>query len=111
MNYNSYQMVSQNTNSLNTGSYLNQNDYSMFVRGFTGDLWYGASANDVIELGVYDYSQNLVAWGTLNQDKKYKIRQYSYLNNLNAPVTYSYAELQSDFILYKNDKISFIHHI
>lgn len=105
MEYNSYQLVSQYTGSLNTGSYLTQTDYSMFVQGFTSDLWYGFSANDVIELGVFDYSQNQIAWGILSQDKKYKTYQYTYLNTLDFPVTYSYSQLISDFILYKNDKI------
>jgi hypothetical protein len=105
MDYASYQMVSQNTDNLNTGSYLNRSDYSLFVKGFTSDLWYGLSANDVIELGIYDHAQNPIGWGVLNQEKKYKLRQYSYLNTLDSVVNYSYAELQPEFILYKNDKI------
>lgn len=98
-------MVSQNTASLNTGSYLTRTDYSLFVQGKASDLWYGFSANDVIELGVFDYDQNLIAWGVLNQDKKYNTRTLTQINTLNYPVTYSYSELVQDFILYKNQKI------
>jgi hypothetical protein len=100
-----YKIVSTNTGSLNTGSYLSKNDYALFVNGFTGDLWYGFSANDTIELGVFDRENNPVAWGTLHQDKRYNDRTFSYINTLNQTVTYSYEELQSDFILYKNFNI------
>lgn len=98
-------MVAETTNSLNTGSYLTRGDYSLFVNGFTTDLWYGFSSNDVIELGVFDYNQNQIAWGILNQDKSYNTLNYSYLNTLDVPVTYSYSEIKPDFIIYKNDKI------
>lgn len=105
MEYVSYQSVSSNKVNLNTGSYLNTTDYSLFVKDFANDLWYGYSANDVIELGVYDHDQNQLAYGVLSQDKKYKTSQYSYINTLDFPVTYSYSELISEFILYKNEKI------
>lgn len=102
MEFTSYEMVSENTASLNTGSYLNQTEYSMFVNGFTSDLWYGFSASDVVEFSVWDRSNNFVSWSVLNQSKSYNEITLSYLNTLNFPVTYSYAELQTDFILYKN---------
>ena len=105
MEYVSYQMVAESTGSLNTSSYLNRTDYSMFIKGFEGDMWYGISANDAIELGVFDYDQNIIAWETLNQEKRYNTRNLSYLNTLDAPITYSYSELVQDFILYKNEKI------
>jgi PKD repeat protein len=102
MEFTSYEMVSENTASLNTGSYLNQTEYSMFVNGFSSDLWYGFSASDVIEFSVWDSSNNFIGWNVLNQSKNYNEITLSYLNTLNFPVTYSYAELQTDFILYKN---------
>lgn len=105
MEYISYQSISQNLNELNTGSYLNNIDYSLFIKGFTGDLWYGYSANDVIEIGVFDYSQNLIAWDVINQDKQYSTNNYTFTNALDFPVTYSYSQLISDFILHKNEKV------
>lgn len=105
MEYTSYQITSTETNSLNTGSYLNRTDYSMFVGGFVGDLWYGFSSNDVLEIGVYDRTQTPIDWKTVHQEKNYKFSQYSYFNVQNVPVTYSYAELLPDFILYKNEKV------
>ncbi len=102
MEFTSYEMVSESTASLNTGSYLNQTEYSMFVNGFGSDLWYGFSASDVIEFSVWDRSNNFISWSVLNQSKSYNEITLSYLNTLNFPITYSYAELQSDFILYKN---------
>ena len=105
MEFTSYQIVSNNTASLNTGSYLNLVEYSMFVRGYVGDVWYGFSANDAIELGVWDLDNNLVGWQILNQSKSYNEISLSYTNTLNFPVGYSYKELKPDFTLYKNEKI------
>ena len=98
-------MVASNTASLNTGSYLNRTEYSLFVNGFTSDLWYGFSANDVVEFGVWDRANNFVGWNVLDNSKSYNEITLSYLNALSFPVTYSYSELQSDLILYKNAKI------
>ena len=105
MEYISYQLVSDMTDNINTGSYLSKTEYSMFTDGFSKDLWYGFSANDIIELGVFDYEQNQLKWDILNQSKKYNTNTYSYFNTLDFPVQYSYLELKPDFILYKNDKI------
>lgn len=105
MEYTSYQLVGDNTASLNTGSYLNRVEYSLFVKGFTSDLWYGFSANDTIELGVWGRDQNLISWKTINQEKTYNPVTLSFTNTLNFPVTYSYRELIPDFILYKNAKV------
>lgn len=105
MEFTSYEMVAANTASLNTGSYLNRTEYSLFVKGFTTDLWYGLSAQDAIEFGVWDRDQNLIGWNVLNQSKSYTTTVLSYLNAQNLPVTYSYSELLPDFILYKNEDI------
>jgi len=105
MEFTSYQMVAENTASLNTGSYLNRTEHSLFVKGFTSDLWYGFSANDIIEFGAWDRQNNFVGWNVLNQSKSYNITTLSYLNTLDSVVTYSYAELKPDFILFKNEKI------
>ena len=105
MEFTSYQLVGQNTASLNTGSYLNRVEYSLFTKGFASDLWYGFSSNDAIELGVWDRNENLLGWQTINQSKSYNAVTLSYTNTLNFPVTYSYLELNPDFTLYKNQKI------
>lgn len=98
-------MVAENTSSLNTGSYLNRTEYSLFVKGFATDLWYGLSANDIIEFSVWDRDNNFIGWDTLNQSKSYTTTTLTYLNALNFPVTFSYSELNQDFILYKNSGI------
>ena len=105
MDFTSYQLVAQNTASLNTGSYLNRTEYTLFVNGYTPDLWFGFSANDVIEFGVWDRNENLIGWNVLNQSKSFNEITLSYINTLNFPVTYSFSELLTDFILYKNSKI------
>jgi len=105
MEFGSYQMVANNTASLNTASYLNRTEHSLFVSGFTSDLWYGFSTRDAIELSIWDRNQNFISWSVLNQTKSFNEITLSYLNALNFPSTYSYSELLPDFILYKNAKI------
>lgn len=105
MEFTSYELVATNTSSLNTGSYLNRTEYSLFVRGFATDLWYGLSANDVIELSIWDRETNFLGWNVINQSKSYTTTTLTYLNALNFPVTFSYAELDQEFILHKHDGI------
>lgn len=105
MEFTSYPLVAENTASLNTGSYLNRTEYTLFVNGFAPDLWFGFSANDVIEFGAWDRDQNLIGWNVLNQSKSYNHITLSYLNTLDFPVTYSYKELLTDFTLYKNSSV------
>jgi PKD repeat protein len=71
----------------------------MFVNGFYSDLWYGLSEKDVIEIGLWDRNQNLIGWNTLDQSKSYDMVTVSYFNTLNNVISYSYQELEPDFIL------------
>lgn len=105
MDFTSYQLISHSTSSLNTASYLNSTEYTMFVNGYATDLWYGFSPNDVIELGVWDRNETLIGWDVLNQSKSFTSVTSSYINALDFPVTYSYFELNPDFTLYNNQKI------
>lgn len=105
MEFTSYPLVATNTGSLNTGSYLNRTETTIFVNGYVSDLWFGFSANDVIEFGVWDRENNFVGWNVLNQSKSFNEITLSYLNALDYPVTYSYSELLTDFTLYKNEKV------
>ena len=105
MEFESYPLVATNTGSLNTGSYLNRTEYTMFVNGYVPDLWFGFSANDVIEFGVWDRENTFLGWNVLNQSKSFNEITLSYLNALDYPVTYSYSELLTDFTLYKNEKV------
>lgn len=105
MEFISYPLVASNTGSLNTGSYLNRSEYTIFVNGYVSDLWFGFSANDVIEFGVWDRESNFIGWNVLNQSKSFNEITLTYLNTLDFPVTYSYSELLTDFTLYKNEKV------
>lgn len=105
MEFTSYPLVSENTSSLNTGSYLNRTEYTLFVNGYVPDLWFGFSANDVIEYGVWDREDNFLGWNVLNQSKSFNEITLSFLNSLDFPVTYSYSDLLTDFTLYKNAKV------
>jgi hypothetical protein len=77
----------------------------MFVKSFSPDLWYGLSEKDVIEIGLWDRTQNLIGWDTLNMSKSYDTVIVSYFNTLNNVVSYSYQELKPDFILNRTKNI------
>src|ERR1039458_6740493 len=105
MDYTSYQLVSTNSSSLNTGSYLNSTEYVMFVKGFQPDLWFGLSEFDVVEVGLWDRKKNELGWNTLYQSKSYDIVTVSNFDTLNNVVTYSYQALKPDYILHKTEDI------
>lgn len=105
MEYTSYQIVSESSQSLNTGSYLNSTEYSMFVKSFYPDLWFGLSEKDVIEIGLWDRNQNLIGWNTIHQSKSYDTVTVSYFNTLNNVISYSYQELKPDLILHSTKHV------
>ena len=105
MEFTSYQFVSDSTSSLNMGSYLNSTEYDLFVQGYTSDLWYGFSSRDLIEVGVWNNDKSFVGWATIDKPNNYNEITLSYVNTLNFPTNYSYSELITNFILYKNEKI------
>ncbi len=100
-----YPYVTNNVNHINTGSYFDETETKMFVTGYGTDLWYGFGETDVIELSVFDLDQNPINWATLRSEKKYKTVQMTYQDALDRTITYSYKELLTDLILYKNTKI------
>src|ERR1035438_10428223 len=92
MDYTSYQLVSTNSSSLNTGSYLNSTEYVMFVKGFQPDLWFGLSEFDVVEVGLWDRKKNELGWNTLYQSKSYDIvtdRKSTRLNSSHLGISYA----------------------
>ena len=100
-----YPYTFESPTNLSTASYLNEKESEFFIQRNSSDLWYGFSEVDAIELSVYDLNGNFVNWGTLNTDKSYKTVTLSYLDDKDQKITYSYDELLTDFILYKNTKI------
>jgi hypothetical protein len=105
MEYISYQTISENVNNLNSASYLNNDEYSLFVNGYIGDVWYGLSPSDEIELGVFDYSKNLIAWETFQNDNNYVLSTYSFLNTRDYAEEYTYKTLSPEFVIHENEKI------
>ena len=105
MIFSSYQLISENSTSLNTGSYLTQTEHLMFVNENKPDIWYGVSERDAIELGVWSRNKKLLNWSTIYQNKEYVPVTLSYTDPLNFPVTYSYNELNSEFVFYRHEKI------
>ena len=101
-----YSITGNVTGSINSGSYLNSQDNSLFYVTQSQDIWYGFSPNDVIEFSSFTTNDNTaVTWEVLNQDKQYTTITSTYIDNLNNIQNYSYAQLNQQFILYKNSGI------
>lgn len=101
-----YQVLGEFTGSVQSGSFLDVQDTGLFYASQSSDIWFGFSANDEIELGVYDTStKDLLNWGTLNQSKEFQTITLSYTDNLNNILSYSYRELLKPFTLFKNNVI------
>jgi len=101
-----YPVLGNYTASIQSGSYLDSNDTSLFYVSQSSDIWFGLSSNDVIEVSAYSTDdQTQIAWGLLDQDKSFQTITLTYLDSLNTPTTYSYNELVNPFIFYKTSKI------
>ena len=101
-----YAILGEYTGSIQSGSFLNIQDTSLFYISQSKDIWFGLSSNDVIEISAYTTDdQTLLNWGILNQDKQFQTTNLTYLNTFNLPVSYSYNQLISPFLIYKNDEI------
>lgn len=94
------------TGSLFSGSFLSEQDVSLFAVSQSMDLWFGFSPNDVIEFSTFDViDDTLTHWSILDQEKHFKTVSLTFIDNLNIPHPYSYRELIREFVLFKNDKI------
>lgn len=100
-----YPYLSSGSFHFSSGSYLNQQETFLFVNGFDVDLWYGFADTDIIELSVFDLDQNQLDWQTLDSEKEFRTISLSYVDTFNKLVSYSYNELLTDLILFKNEKI------
>src|ERR1035437_281078 len=101
-----YEILGKYTGSVNSGSYLNMQDTSLFYASQSSDIWFGISSNDVIEVGVYSTDeQTLLNWGIIGSDKRFQTVTLTYLDNLNNVNQYSYNELVTPFTIYKNQSI------
>lgn len=101
-----YPVLGNYTASIQSGSYLDSNDTSLFYVSQSNDIWFGLSSDDIIEVGVYSVDdQTQEAWGILDQDKSFQTITLTFLNNLNFPTTYSYNQLINPFLFYKNNEI------
>ena len=101
-----YQILGPVTGSVQSGSYLNSSDTSLFYASQSADIWFGLSLNDVIEISSFstdDQTQN--SWMVIGENKSTQSITLTYLNNLNVPTEYSYNELINPFIFYKSDSI------
>lgn len=102
-----YPTTSEITASLNSGSYLSQLDYNLFVNSNDqSDFWYSTSVKDVIQLSVYDLNKNLIHWKVINNVAEYKEHNnLSYCDSKGNVIPYSYKETVFNRPLYKTNKI------
>ena len=101
-----YPLLGNFTGSVYSASILNEQDNSLFYVSQSGDVWYGFSTKDVIEVSTYDIDDNtMLNWSVLGQQKTFNTVTLTYLDALNVPHEYSYRELVRDFIQYKNNQI------
>lgn len=77
----------------------------MFVNSYANDLWFAFSAKDAIEVGLWDRSENPIGWETLHQSKSYTTVTVATYDARNIPITYSYQELNPDFILHNTEQV------
>ena len=97
--------TSSDASNLHTASYLNQNETSLFVAGFSKDLWFGFSPYDDIELSAYDLNGNSIGWSSIETNNVFVTSSFTYLNAQDRPVTSSFLSLVPNYILYKNESI------
>ena len=101
-----YTVLGEYTGSVQSGSFLDTQDTSLFYVSQSADIWFGLSANDVIEISSFTTDdQTPVGWTTIDQDKTIQTTTLTYLDNLNQPISYSYNQLISPFTIYKNTDI------
>jgi hypothetical protein len=94
------------TASLFSGSFLNEQDTTLFLVSQSIDFWFGLSSNDVIEFAAYNPADDsLIAWTTLDQDKSFTTNTLTFLDSLNIPQSFNYRTLDNPFTLYKNSKL------
>lgn len=101
-----YAVLGQFTGSIESGSFLDSNDTSLFYVSQSSDIWFGFSTNDVIEISAFSTDdKSPLGWGILEQTKTFQTVTLTYLDNLNVPNTYSYNELVNPYTFYKNNSI------
>lgn len=100
-----YLIAGNLTGSVYSGSYLNEQDTALFSTSQSADLFFGYSVRDVTELSIFDTFDTPISWSVLNKDKSYKTVTLTYVDALNNPKSYTYNELNSNFIIHRGKKI------
>jgi len=57
------------TGSIFSGSFVSEQDTSLFLTTQSTDLFYGYSRRDVTELTIYDTSENFISWSLIDREK------------------------------------------
>lgn len=100
-----YPYTSNVTASIDSGSYINESDYQLFVKNPQGDFWYGISEKDSIEFSVYDLNENLLSWKSFENLGEYKTAILTYYDNKNQAIPYEYRQFVYGLPLYKTEKV------
>ena len=101
-----YTQLNTYIGSINSNICLSETDVPLLYDSQNKDIWFGISANDVIEVGTYSTDdQTTLNWGIVGRDKQFQTVTLTYLDNLNNINRYSYSELITPFTIYKNQSI------
>jgi len=93
------------TASISSGSYLNEPDSNLFIKGIQEDFWYGISNTDSLEVSVYDLNRNLLSWKSFENIGEYKTSVLTFYNDKNQAVPYEYRQYVYGLPLYKTEKV------
>ena len=100
-----YPILGNFTGSIYSGSFLNEQDTSLFLSSQSVDIFFGYSERDVTEISVYDTNDNFISWSMLDQKKDYNKVTLTYVDALNNSIGYTYSELNSQFVIYRSKNI------
>lgn len=100
-----YSVLGNITGSISSASYLSAQDTSLFLASQSVDFFFGYSDRDVVEFSIFDTSNNQISWSVLHQTKSFESTTLSFLDALNNPQSYTFSELNPDFLIYKSQDI------
>jgi hypothetical protein len=84
-----YKTISENINSLNTGSFYEKDDLDTVLSSSASDDFFGISEQDNIEFSIYDIEENLQTWNILPKKSIYNVINNTYKDVDNNTNSYS----------------------
>lgn len=94
-----YKTISDNIDSVNSGSFYDQSDLSIISSGSIIDKYFGTSEQDLIEFTVYDIDGNLQVWNYVPVNPIYNVISKTYKDVDQNTLTYNYKQYNSGYIV------------